>query len=169
MKSAVAQPRPPAAVPSPDRVLIVSADIGAGHNAVGRALEEAIGKAWPGCEVAWLDSLEVMGPGAAPLARASGSLRCTSCTAGACGAATPRRRPLCCAPSTCCRPRCSAFARATYTGAWFSTVVSVFPGIRRPCYLLGAQIGEVYPVLAPGGGTGLAIGAITWGVPCPSA
>jgi diacylglycerol O-acyltransferase len=68
-ESAAGGSRPPPA-PGPGRVLIVSADIGEGHNAVGRALEEAIGKTWPGCEVAWLDSLEVMGPGVAPLARA---------------------------------------------------------------------------------------------------
>jgi UDP-N-acetylglucosamine:LPS N-acetylglucosamine transferase len=54
----------------PRRALIVSADIGEGHNAAGRAIEEAIGRTWPGCQVGWLDALDAMGPGFAPLARA---------------------------------------------------------------------------------------------------
>jgi len=32
--------------PVPRRALIVSADIGAGHNSAGRALEEAMARAW---------------------------------------------------------------------------------------------------------------------------
>lgn len=70
MEPGTAEPGPAADAASPQRVLIVSADIGEGHNAVGRALEEAAGKTWPGCEVAWLDSLAAMGPGMGPLARA---------------------------------------------------------------------------------------------------
>ena len=54
---------------APRRALIVSADIGEGHNSAGRAVKEAIGRAWPGCEVAWLDSLAAMEPGFGPLAR----------------------------------------------------------------------------------------------------
>jgi len=54
----------------PRRALIVSADIGAGHNAAGRALEEAMARAWPGCQVCWLDALAAIGPGFGPLARA---------------------------------------------------------------------------------------------------
>jgi hypothetical protein len=54
----------------PRRALIVSADIGEGHNSAGRALEEAIARAWPDCQVRWLDALQAMGPGFAPLARA---------------------------------------------------------------------------------------------------
>jgi UDP-N-acetylglucosamine:LPS N-acetylglucosamine transferase len=50
-------------------VLIVSADIGEGHNSAGRALEEAMTRAWPGAEVCWLDALAVMGPGFARLAK----------------------------------------------------------------------------------------------------
>ncbi|HTU73745.1 MAG TPA: glycosyltransferase [Trebonia sp.] len=46
---------------APRRVLIVSADIGEGHNAAGRALAEAAPRAWPGCEVGWLDALEAIG------------------------------------------------------------------------------------------------------------
>ena len=47
----------------PRRALIVSAAIGEGHNAAGQALEQAIGRAWPGCQVRWLDTLVSMGPG----------------------------------------------------------------------------------------------------------
>jgi UDP-N-acetylglucosamine:LPS N-acetylglucosamine transferase len=54
----------------PRRVLIVSADIGEGHNAAARALEEAAARLWPGCEVRWLDTLAAVGPGFARLARA---------------------------------------------------------------------------------------------------
>jgi UDP-N-acetylglucosamine:LPS N-acetylglucosamine transferase len=53
----------------PRRALIVSADIGEGHNAAARALEEAMARAWPGCEVRWLDALAAVGPGFARLAR----------------------------------------------------------------------------------------------------
>jgi len=56
--------------PVPRRALIVSADIGAGHNSAGRALEEAMARAWPGCQVRWLDTLSAIGPGFGPLARA---------------------------------------------------------------------------------------------------
>ena len=50
---------------APRRALIVSADIGEGHNSAGRALGEAIGRAWPGCEVGWLDALAAMNQGSA--------------------------------------------------------------------------------------------------------
>jgi UDP-N-acetylglucosamine:LPS N-acetylglucosamine transferase len=60
----------PVVTPAPGRAMIVSADIGEGHNSAGRALEEAITRLWPGCEVRWLDTLAVMGPGMGPLARA---------------------------------------------------------------------------------------------------
>ena len=53
----------------PRRVLIVSADMGQGHNATGRALEEAACSIWPGIEVRWLDTLDVMGRGVGPLFR----------------------------------------------------------------------------------------------------
>lgn len=53
----------------PRRVLLVSATIGEGHNATARALEEAARWLWPDCEVAWLDTLRVMGPGVGPLFR----------------------------------------------------------------------------------------------------
>jgi UDP-N-acetylglucosamine:LPS N-acetylglucosamine transferase len=57
---------PPAA---PQRVLIVSAAIGAGHDATGRALQDAARRLWPECEVRWLDVLDAMGPGMGALAR----------------------------------------------------------------------------------------------------
>ncbi|MFD0489174.1 wax ester/triacylglycerol synthase domain-containing protein [Saccharopolyspora spinosporotrichia] len=45
----------------PRRLLLLSATIGEGHNATARAVEEAARRAWPGCEVSWLDVLEQMG------------------------------------------------------------------------------------------------------------
>jgi diacylglycerol O-acyltransferase len=55
---------------TPQRLLIVSATIGEGHNCAGRALEEAARRLWPDCDIRWLDTLAVMGPGIGPLARA---------------------------------------------------------------------------------------------------
>ena len=54
----------------PRRSLIVSADIGEGHNSAGLALRESIARLWPGCEVGWLDTLAVIGPRFAAMARA---------------------------------------------------------------------------------------------------
>jgi len=51
------------------RVLIVSADMGEGHNSAGRALEQAARARWPEVEVRWLDTLDVMGPGVGPVFR----------------------------------------------------------------------------------------------------
>lgn len=62
-------PGPDAGTSAPRRVLIVSAAIGEGHNATGRALEETIRRIWPACEVRWLDTLQAMGPGIGPMAR----------------------------------------------------------------------------------------------------
>lgn len=56
-----ADPREPE--PVARRVLIVSADIGGGHDATGRALEERVRARWPGSAVGWVDTLDVMGPG----------------------------------------------------------------------------------------------------------
>ncbi len=56
--------------PAPRRALLVSADIGEGHNSAARALEEAIAQVWPSCQVRWLDALAALGPGFARLARA---------------------------------------------------------------------------------------------------
>ncbi|WP_328852844.1 WS/DGAT domain-containing protein [Micromonospora globbae] len=54
---------PEPAEPVARRVLVVSADIGGGHDATGRALEERVHAIWPGSRVGWVDTLEVMGPG----------------------------------------------------------------------------------------------------------
>ncbi len=53
----------------PGRVLVLSADIGEGHNATASAVEEAARTLWPGCATRRLDTLEVMGPGVGPLFR----------------------------------------------------------------------------------------------------
>ncbi|MET9266880.1 WS/DGAT domain-containing protein [Amycolatopsis sp. NPDC004079] len=45
------------------RVLIVSANMGQGHNATGRALEDAVRERWPDATVSWLNALERLGPG----------------------------------------------------------------------------------------------------------
>jgi UDP-N-acetylglucosamine:LPS N-acetylglucosamine transferase len=52
-----------------NRVLVVSAAMGEGHNATGRALQDAVGRLWPGASVTWLDTLEVMGAGVGPVFR----------------------------------------------------------------------------------------------------
>lgn len=51
------------------RVLVISADMGGGHNATAAALEEAVLARWPGSELHRLDALDVMGPGVGPLFR----------------------------------------------------------------------------------------------------
>jgi UDP-N-acetylglucosamine:LPS N-acetylglucosamine transferase len=53
----------------PQRVLIVSANMGEGHNATGRALDQAVRRLWPGVRVRWLDTLDVMGRGVGPVFR----------------------------------------------------------------------------------------------------
>lgn len=53
----------------PRRVLIVSADMGAGHDATGRALRAAASRLWPEVDVRWADMLELMGRGVGPLFR----------------------------------------------------------------------------------------------------
>ena len=45
------------------RLMIVSAKLGGGHDAAGRALEEAWRRHWPHSEVRWVDTLDAMGPG----------------------------------------------------------------------------------------------------------
>ena len=52
-----------------NKVLVFSAAMGEGHNATGRALEDAIGRLWPEASVRWLDTLDVMGTGVGPLFR----------------------------------------------------------------------------------------------------
>ncbi len=48
---------------APHRVLVLSADMGGGHNATAAALEESVQRCWPGSEIRRLDALDVMGPG----------------------------------------------------------------------------------------------------------
>lgn len=52
-----------------NKVLVVSAAMGEGHNATGRALEDAVRRLWPAAKVGWLDALDVMGAGIGPLFR----------------------------------------------------------------------------------------------------
>lgn len=58
-------------VPSaaPHRVMVLSADMGGGHNATASALEEAATRVWPGSEIRRVDVLDVMGAGVGPLFR----------------------------------------------------------------------------------------------------
>ncbi|MFD2395940.1 hypothetical protein ACFSVJ_02220 [Prauserella oleivorans] len=53
----------------PRRLLIVSATMGEGHNATGRALRTAAARVWPDVEVGWLDVLDAMGRGTGPAFR----------------------------------------------------------------------------------------------------
>ena len=54
-------------------------------------------------------------------------------------------------------------ARTSFTSRRFSLIVSVFPGTRQSRRLLGAEVTDVFPVLALADGVGLALGAMTWG------
>lgn len=54
---------------SPKRLLLVSANMGEGHNATARGLEQAARRLWTGCDVRWVDTLEVMGKGVGPTFR----------------------------------------------------------------------------------------------------
>ncbi|MGH3628459.1 MAG: MGDG synthase family glycosyltransferase, partial [Sciscionella sp.] len=51
------------------RVLILSANMGEGHNATGRAVAEAAAERWPNAQTRWLDTLDVMGSRVGPLFR----------------------------------------------------------------------------------------------------
>ncbi|MBK1782797.1 wax ester/triacylglycerol synthase domain-containing protein [Prauserella cavernicola] len=53
----------------PARLLIVSATMGEGHHATGRALEAAARRIWPGIDVQWVDVLDAMGRGTGPVFR----------------------------------------------------------------------------------------------------
>ncbi|MGH3941028.1 MAG: wax ester/triacylglycerol synthase domain-containing protein [Pseudonocardiaceae bacterium] len=50
----------------PQRLLVVSATIGEGHNATARAVEERARALWPGCEIRRVDTLKTMGRGVGP-------------------------------------------------------------------------------------------------------
>jgi len=56
-----------------------------------------------------------------------------------------------------------AIARTSFSSRRFSLIVSVFPGTRQRRQLLGAEVTEVFPILALADGVGLALGAMTWG------
>src|SRR2546425_10093266 len=45
----------------PRRVLLVSADMGDGHNAAARALADVIERRWPGCVTKRVDTIELRG------------------------------------------------------------------------------------------------------------
>ena len=51
------------------RVLVVSADMGGGHEATARALEEEVGRRWPGSATCRVDTLDVMASWAGGLFR----------------------------------------------------------------------------------------------------
>src|SRR6266566_687821 len=71
-RSCTVQASPPAGegiTLGPQRVLIVSANMGEGHNATGRALDQAVRARWPGVTVEWLDTLDAMGRGVGPVFR----------------------------------------------------------------------------------------------------
>lgn len=53
----------------PERLLMVTADMGEGHNATARGLEQAARRLWPECAIRWVDTLEAMGPGVGPTFR----------------------------------------------------------------------------------------------------
>jgi diacylglycerol O-acyltransferase len=48
-------------VSPPRRLLVVSANIGEGHNATARAVEERARRLWPGCQIRRVDTLDEMG------------------------------------------------------------------------------------------------------------
>src|SRR5262245_61809254 len=45
------------------RVLLLTADIGEGHNAAARAIADRVDQVWPGAEVRTLDAIALMAPG----------------------------------------------------------------------------------------------------------
>jgi WS/DGAT/MGAT family acyltransferase len=54
---------------TPRKLLVVSADIGEGHNATARAVEERAARLWPGCEIRRIDTLDEMGRWVGPAFR----------------------------------------------------------------------------------------------------
>lgn len=55
--------------PIAHRVLVVSADMGGGHNATAAALEEGVAQRWPGSAIYRIDALDLLGPGIGRLFR----------------------------------------------------------------------------------------------------
>lgn len=58
---AIVSPPEPSRPGSPRKVLILSGEMGEGHNAAAAAITEAIADVWPGCEVERFDTLELWG------------------------------------------------------------------------------------------------------------
>jgi UDP-N-acetylglucosamine:LPS N-acetylglucosamine transferase len=58
---AIVPPPEPSPPSSPRKVLILSGEMGEGHNAAAAAITEAIADVWPGCEVERFDTLELWG------------------------------------------------------------------------------------------------------------
>lgn len=54
---------------APARILVLSADMGEGHDAAARAIEEQAHRLWPQASIHRLDTLQVMGPGVGPVFR----------------------------------------------------------------------------------------------------
>src|SRR4051812_4618155 len=54
----------------PQRLLLVTGSMGAGHHAAARAVAERAGRLWPGAEVTWTETLDGMGPHTGPVFRA---------------------------------------------------------------------------------------------------
>ncbi|GAA4685377.1 hypothetical protein GCM10023215_20640 [Pseudonocardia yuanmonensis] len=55
---------------TPQRLLLVTGSMGAGHHAAARAVEERARRLWPGIEVTWTETLDGMGRGTGPVFRA---------------------------------------------------------------------------------------------------
>ncbi|MBO0812087.1 MAG: DUF1298 domain-containing protein [Microlunatus sp.] len=53
----------------PRRVMIVTADMGGGHDAAAEALADQVWQLWPGSTLRWVDTLDVMGPAVGPVFR----------------------------------------------------------------------------------------------------
>lgn len=58
---AIVPPAEPSRPSSPRKILILSGEMGEGHNAAAAAITEAIAEVWPGCEVERFDTLELWG------------------------------------------------------------------------------------------------------------
>ncbi len=58
---AIVSPPEPSRPSSPRKVLILSGEMGEGHNAAAAAITDAIADVWPGCQVERFDTLELWG------------------------------------------------------------------------------------------------------------
>ncbi len=58
---AIVSPPEPSPLAAPRKVLILSGEMGEGHNAAAAAITEAISEVWPGCTVERFDTLELWG------------------------------------------------------------------------------------------------------------